>query len=373
MRPSNAVNVAAAPTSNSAAAAARSHLFMFLLGVLCAVIFLLLAEPCALLLGTGHGDNKSNAAEEELQSSSPQHQKRRSLCLFVHADNSSGLSPNRPYADELDAMLGTWADDNTFIYTYGDLSVPDGSAHVVHMNRSKWGPHFAAAYRAAYPGTPEEQLWKNEKTFPMWMHVRANIDNPALFARCAWFMRVDTDTYVNTDRVEAFLSAWDPAQHHYAGSMGLYPAQDFYFGSGGTGYVLSHALFRSVNFTQCWADIATGALQRPALFEDVEVMWCLRRHRADTFVIHDFISMLYDNGYPSAVDWFLETKSLCTQCFMSWHKVLPHDMYRVHDHVKKRAYRVGSRRSRNVTCNALGGMCYISRTDVGLYQRVKDI
>eukprot|EP00760_Papus_ankaliazontas_P027534 PhM_4_TR3380/c0_g1_i4/m.10676 len=336
MRPSNAVNVAAAPTSNSAAAAARSHLFMFLLGVLCAVIFLLLAEPCALLLGTGHGDNKSNAAEEELQSSSPQHQKRRSLCLFVHADNSSGLSPNRPYADELDAMLGTWADDNTFIYTYGDLSVPDGSAHVVHMNRSKWGPHFAAAYRAAYPGTPEEQLWKNEKTFPMWMHVRANIDNPALFARCAWFMRVDTDTYVNRRRIMAYLESQNlhANSHVYTGALGGY--RDFSFGNGGTGYILSHVLFRSVNFTQCWVDVALrdNGLLLPGLFEDVEVMWCLYRHFDAHMHVDHWDQMYYDNGNPSAVAHYIDSRPECVACYPSWHKVLPHDMYVVHARIK---------------------------------------
>eukprot|EP00760_Papus_ankaliazontas_P027532 PhM_4_TR3380/c0_g1_i2/m.10671 len=318
-----------------------SHIVVYFFGV-CTALVVYLAFVCTVHLQSavqreGASQKSSSLFTNSQRLAAVQRPPRRiELCLFVHADNSSGLSPNRPYADELDAMLGTWADDNTFIYTYGDLSVPDGSAHVVHMNRSKWGPHFAAAYRAAYPGTPEEQLWKNEKTFPMWMHVRANIDNPALFARCAWFMRVDTDTYVNRRRIMAYLESQNlhANSHVYTGALGGY--RDFSFGNGGTGYILSHVLFRSVNFTQCWVDVALrdNGLLLPGLFEDVEVMWCLYRHFDAHMHVDHWDQMYYDNGNPSAVAHYIDSRPECVACYPSWHKVLPHDMYVVHARIK---------------------------------------
>eukprot|EP00757_Euglenozoa_sp_SAG-D1_P024651 gene24651-10604_t len=158
------------------------------------------------------------------------HRKRGNagLCLFLQSDNNTAL-----YSGELKAVIDTWASNSTFFFSYEKLNIPKGSGHAVQLDPRRVHPDWAKIWENWH--LPLTYVRKNEKTFYMWMWVKEN-----LMDKCKWFMRLDTDTWVNVRNMERWLST----QHNYKepkyiGAMAT-PNTDWHpsyygnFGNGGT-------------------------------------------------------------------------------------------------------------------------------------------
>ena len=127
----------------------------------------------------------------------------------------------------------------------------------------------------ALPGV-DDSYPPQKKSFMMLKYMHDNyIDE------FEWFMRVDDDVHIKTDRLEHFLRSLNSTQPHFIGQPGqgntkelghLGLASDENYCIGGTGMIFSRAALRAIaaNISFCTNNMMTT-------HEDVEVGRCLRK------------------------------------------------------------------------------------------------
>jgi len=242
---------------------------------------------------------------------------KKPLCVYVQTDNQT----DSVYGDEFAAVLRTWADSNTYFYTYANLNIPEGRGRAYKLHQM-FEKHFAMAVLRAYPDVPREVSGKfipmNAKSMPMWHHVQQRLNTD--FAHCRWFLRVDTDSWVNRVAIEAQLRGLSPEVDHYIGALSTYNMTGTLFGNGGTGYVMSRSLLRKFDVHRCWEMFK----RVPIIFEDANIGRCLALSVRTLWPVQ-WESIFFDNVLPYKAGGWIARRHHCLPCFQTMHKLYPQE------------------------------------------------
>jgi len=248
------------------------------------------------------------------------------LCVYVHTDNQTGSV----YGDEFAAVLRTWADSNTYFYTYANLNIPEGRGRAYKLDQM-FEKHFGEAVLWAYPGMSREVSGRiiptAAKSIPMWHHVQQRLSTD--FAHCRWFMKIDTDSWVNRVAIEEQLRGLSSEVDHYIGALSIYKHMnnmngtdtDVVFGSGGTGYVMSRSLLRKFDVHGCWE----MCKRVPIIYEDANIGRCLALSFR-TLWPDQWRSVFYDNVFPYKAGRWIARRHHCLPCFQTMHKLYPQEI-----------------------------------------------
>jgi len=242
---------------------------------------------------------------------------KRPLCVYVQTDNQTGSV----YGDEFAAVLRTWAESNTYFYTYANLNIPEGRGRAYKLDQM-FEKHFGQVMLRAYPGMSREFSGKfipgNAKSIPMWYDVQRRLSTD--FAHCRWFMKIDTDSWVNRGAIEDQLRGLSSEVDHYIGALSIYNMTGTIFGNGGTGYVMSRSLLRKFNVHWCWE----MCKRVPIIFEDINIGRCLALS-IRTLRPGQWRSIFYDNVLPYKAGGWIARRHHCLPCFQTMHKLYPQE------------------------------------------------
>jgi len=238
------------------------------------------------------------------------------LCVYVQTDNQTGSL----YGDQFAAVLRTWADSNTYFYTYANLNIPEGRGRWYKLDQM-FEKHFAEVMLRAYPDVPREVSGKfipaAAKSMPMWNDVQQRLSTD--FAHCRWFLKVDTDSWVNRGAIEEQLRGLSPEVDHYIGALKTHDVTGTVYADGGTGYVMSRSLLRKFDVHGCWE----MCKRVPIIYEDANIGRCLVLS-IGTLRVGQWHSIFYDNPYNAGV--LIARRHHCLPCFQTMHKLYPQEI-----------------------------------------------
>jgi hypothetical protein len=216
----------------------------------------------------------------------------RRLCVLLPTDGADGV-----HMDELFAALDAWGDANTVVYTTNAsvaaavASQPTLARSVVASGTSRWvaGHHrrILERPRLVKRGSTKKQLrGRGELSMPLFYWAWR--ERAGLLRHCAWFMKADTDSFVNRRQLMRQLSRLDSSEALYVGtrlnfdSRGFnysQPSMRIKFNLGGPGYIFSRGLMERLDLDACFQNMALDPIW--LIHDDVGTGYCATRFLKD--------------------------------------------------------------------------------------------
>jgi hypothetical protein len=256
------------------------------------------------------------------------------LCSFVPANGHDA-----EHVEEIRQALRVWGDTNTVLFTenatlHQAVNIIGTTVNRAHVDLGRWrvGHHRRVLHRwlLRRRGSTKAQLrGRGELSLPMfyWMWR----ERAGLFSRCDWFMKADSDSFINRPQLTTQLNDLDPSQAIYLGTQLSFDSRGFnysqpprkiYFHVGGPGYVFSRGLMERLRMDECFRSMALDPVW--LIHDDVGTGYCATQftpgvrtvqHRATIAATsEDDLDSLFD---ANAVD------HQCITCVQAVHPLHP--------------------------------------------------
>jgi hypothetical protein len=224
------------------------------------------------------------------------------LCVFVPIDASDSTDPH--IAEVVEAMEA-WGEAGVVAYVMGSTEVAvmlsesvanrRGVAVVSATEATDWiaGHRRRVLSRSRLRqrgSTPAQLRGRGELSLPLWRFLWRERDSPAL-AQCLWFMKADSDAFVNLRQMDLQLSAMRPGAPQYVGTSTTMSTEGFNapgspaesalpYHLGGPGYTLSRGLLESVDWDVCFQHMSLDPIW--LVHDDAAVGFCAQKHSRRT-------------------------------------------------------------------------------------------
>jgi hypothetical protein len=115
-------------------------------------------------------------------------------------------------------------------------------------------------------------------------------EREGLFHRCGWFMKADSDSFVNRPRLAKQLAEFNPARSIYLGTPATFSSQGFnysgapvkslFYHLGGPGYIFSRGLLERLRMDECFRSMALDPVW--LIHDDVGTGYCATHGNSST-------------------------------------------------------------------------------------------
>jgi hypothetical protein len=260
--------------------------------------------------------------------------KSGALCVFVPAEAEGNAQFN-----ELRTAMALWGDRHTVLFTENSTLATIAEAMGINRAFVELGSWRAGHHRRVLRrwllrdrGSTGKDQGRGELSLPLLYWVWLNKDT--LFAHCSWFMKANTDTFINRQPLMDQLSELDCNEPYYFGtplhfdSRGFnysQPAMRIEYHLGGPGYALSRGFLEGLRIAECFQSMAVDPIW--LVHDDVGVGYCATHFVAGMKLAESRITATATSTF--ALEGVLSLggdSHVCLPCVQAFHPVEPFRM-----------------------------------------------